>query len=82
MKNIKPFSDFLREDELKGGLADNLTVKDIAAMHGVSVEHIEKQIEMGLEDESEHTNDPEKQREIAMDHLVTDPNFYSKEKEE
>lgn len=81
MKNIKPFKDFVAEDKIQGGLADNLTAEDIANMHGVSVEHIEQQIALGLKDESEHTNDPDKQREIAMDHLVTDPNFYTKEEE-
>lgn len=68
----------LLEDELNGGLADEYTVEDIAAKHGVSVKEIEEQLEMGIEVEMEHTDDEDISREIAMDHLVESPTYYTR----
>jgi hypothetical protein len=36
------------------------------------------QIVKGIEVEMEHTNDPKKAREIAMDHLTEDAHYYDK----
>lgn len=38
----------------------------------------EVELEMGIEDELEHTSDPDVAKEIAKDHLVGDPSYYSK----
>ncbi len=38
----------------------------------------QEQIKMGIEIEMEHTDDPEKAKEIAMDHLMEDPEYYTK----
>ncbi|MEM4379141.1 MAG: DUF5661 family protein [Thermoplasmatales archaeon] len=56
------------EDQIPGGLADkkhawNFDIK--ALMHGIEVE-------------MEHTSDPKIAKEIAMDHLTEDPNYYKK----
>lgn len=63
---------------LKGGLADNKTLKDISKKHGISIENINKQLMMGIKVEMEHTDDKNKAKEIAMDHLWEDSKYYTK----
>lgn len=65
-------------ENLEGGFGDQLSVENIANMHGVSPEHIEAQLSHGIEVEMEHTNDAKTAEEIAKDHLVEDPNYYTK----
>ena len=73
IKDIK-----VESNQIKGGKADNLTVKDLAKKHGVSVKQIEKEIELGIPIEKEHVgNDIDKAREIAMDHVFEFKDFYS-----
>ena len=75
-------------DILKGGSSDNMTLQDIARKHDKKgyyhiddiVGALEKQLKMGIKDEMEHTDNPKIAREIAMDHLFKDPNYYTKEK--
>lgn len=71
-KSIQPKG----EEKLVGGKGDNKTIEDIAAMHDVSVEYAKEQLEKGIEIELEHTNDREKAREIALDHLTEFINYY------
>jgi len=66
----------LKENKIIGGLSDNLTLEDIAKKHNVSIDYLEKQLELGIEVESEHTSDKEVQKEIAMDHLSEKANYY------
>lgn len=66
------------KDTIKGGKADKLTIKDIADKFNVTVEKIEKQIEMGLKIEMEHTDEKEKAMEISMDHLTEFPDYYTR----
>jgi 8-oxo-dGTP pyrophosphatase MutT (NUDIX family) len=63
---------------LKGGLADNMTLQKIADKHKVSIEEIKEQLKKGMKVEREHTNDPKKAREIAMDHLMENSKYYDK----
>jgi hypothetical protein len=71
---------------LKGGLADNKDLVQLAKKHGAKnyyhielmVKSLEKQLEKGIKVETEHTTDPQKAKEIAMDHLWEDPKYYSK----
>lgn len=65
------------ENELKGGKADNLSLKDIAEKHKVSVEEIKKQLKAGMDVEMEHTDEPSKAMEIAMDHLTESASYYT-----
>jgi len=65
------------KDQIKGGKADNLTPEDLARKHHQFVGTIEKEIELGTKIEMEHTNDPEKAREIAMDHIDEFYDYYS-----
>lgn len=63
-------------NKLKGGLADNLSVNDIADKFNKKIEYINKQLDKGIEVESEHTDSKEKAKEIAMDHISEFPNYY------
>lgn len=65
------------KNQIKGGLADNLSVKDIAEKHKVSIEEIKKQLKMGIDVEMEHTDEPSKAMEIAMDHLTESASYYT-----
>ena len=69
---------FCEKNTLKGGLADDMTISDIAALHSVSIESLERQLKDGIEVEMEHTDSKEKAEEIAMDHLAEDPEYYDK----
>jgi hypothetical protein len=53
-------------------------IEGIAEEHGVSVEQIRSQFEMGVEEEMEHAEEELIAQEIALDHLVEDPEYYSK----
>jgi len=66
------------ENKLKGGKADEMTPKKIADKFGVSVKDVKKQIEKGKKIESEHTDDEEKQTEIASDHVTEFPDYYDR----
>lgn len=71
---------------LKGGLADNKTLVQMAKKHDAKgyyhiqdmVRLLKKQLEMGIKVEMEHTDSKEKAHEIAMDHLWEDPSYYTK----
>lgn len=65
-------------EKIKGGLADNKTVEDIAKKHGVSIDLIRKQLEKGIKVEKEHTDSIEEATEIALDHLMEDAYYYDK----
>lgn len=65
-------------EKLKGGLADNKSLEDIANKHNVGVEDLKTQWNMGLDVEKEHTDDNIKADEIVKDHLWEDPKYYTK----
>ena len=69
------------ENKLDGGLADKLSLEDIAKKHNVTIDVIESELEKGIKVEMEHTDDPEKAKEIALDHLSEQSNYYEKLKE-
>lgn len=54
------------------------TPAELAKKHGVSVEHITQQLAQGIQTESEHTSNKDVAREIALDHIAEDPNYYAK----
>jgi len=66
------------KDRIKGGKADKKTVAQIAAFHKVKVSQIEAELKMGQKIELEHTDSKEKAREIALDHLVELPDYYTR----
>lgn len=54
------------------------TIAELVKMHSVPAKQILKQLEMGIEAEYEHTSDFEVAKEIALDHIAEDPNYYDK----
>jgi len=60
-----------QEDQIEGGDADG---KDDS-------EFDPKQLKIGIEHEMEHTDDKDKAKEIAKDHLIEDPEYYTHLKE-
>jgi len=58
--------------------AESNCIEDLARKHGVSLEDITNQLEMGLKVEMEHTEDMDIAKKIAMDHLAEDPHYYTK----
>lgn len=66
------------KDQIKGGLADKLSIEQIADKHGVSVKSIKKQIKKGTKVEMEHTDDPTKAAEIARDHVYEIKDYYTR----
>jgi len=77
-ESVTPEETITETNLIKGGKADNLSVKDIADKFGVPVSHIEKQLAMGKKVEHEHTNNMNKATEIAMDHLSEFPDYYTR----
>lgn len=75
-KNIKP--KFIGENKLVGGKADDLTLNDLAKKYNVDVSVIKTQIDKGIKVELEHTNDIEKAREIATDHISEFVDYYDR----
>jgi len=72
------FGKKMNEEKLKGGVSDKKSLADIAKKHKVSLDKIKYQLRKGEKVEKEHTDDDEKVKEIAMDHLYEDPKYYSK----
>jgi hypothetical protein len=62
---------------LHSGKADKLTLKQIAKKHNVDLSVIERQFNLGMGIESEHTNDKKLQAEIVKDHLTEYSNYYT-----
>lgn len=68
----------LKEDKISGGLADNKSIEDIVKKHKTTLNKIKKQILMGIKIEMEHTNNKDLALEITKDHLIEDPEYYTK----
>lgn len=65
-------------DKISGGLADSMSISDLAEKHNVSEQEITAAIQQGIEVELEHTGDKALAKEIAMDHIYEDPKYYTK----
>lgn len=61
----------IKEDRLKGGIADNMPDSNFD----------KAELAIGSAKEMEHTDDPEIAKEIAKDGLVQEPHMYTKEKQ-
>jgi len=70
--------DYVNDMEAKGEGEESACIEDIAAKHGVSVDEIQHQLEMGIKVETEHTDDFAIATKIATDHLNEDPHYYTK----
>jgi|LakMenEpi03Aug12_release.lakeMendotaPanAssembly.Ray.scaffolds.fasta_scaffold04820_35 hypothetical protein len=60
-----------------GHLAEGMTLSKIAKKHNVSVKDLQKQVDMGMKAESEHTSSKREQMKIVKDHLFENPKYYS-----
>ncbi len=73
-------------EQFIGGLADDMSLLDLARKHDAKgyydesdfVRFLTSQLVDGIFVELEHTKDPQKAKEIAMDHLSENPNYYIK----
>jgi hypothetical protein len=70
--------DTKRTKEVKEGFKGHKSVEEIAKKHKVSPSLIQKQLEMGMKVEHEHTTDNDQAMDIALQHLDEVPNYYSK----
>lgn len=77
MKHLRTYKTF-EKNAIKGGKSDDLSLEDIAKKFNVPLSKIKQQLELGIKVESEHSDDKEKQREIAMDHLAEIPDYYDR----
>jgi hypothetical protein len=86
MKHLYLKEEFDSGELLKGGISDNLNLVDLAKKHDAKgyydirnmVDFLTSQLMDGVFVELEHTSDHQKAKEIAMDHLSEDPNYYIK----
>ena len=74
----KPKGGPVNEDEIPGGLADGMTLKDLAKHQNTDIETLINQMEKGVNVEMEHTSDVSIAAEIAMDHIYEDLHYYDK----
>lgn len=78
-EKILNFYSYIKEnkmDALKGGEAQGMSIEDVAKMHNISPEFIEKQMEIGIDIEFEHSDDVDVASRIALDHLTENPYYY------
>jgi hypothetical protein len=80
------------EQSLEGGLADGKTLMDLAQKHAYDdstdstskdkikdmYKKLKLELDKGIKVEMEHTKSRVMAKEIAMDHLFEDPNYYNK----
>ena len=67
-----------KQDKIKGGKADKMSIEDIAKKHDVSIDDIKAQIKIGKKIEMEHVDEEDLAEEIAMDHLEEIPDYYTR----
>jgi hypothetical protein len=86
MADANKYKQSFKEEELEGGVSDNKTLKDVAKKHDKKgyyhvddmVSSLKVQLNKGIKVEMEHTKNKDEAKEIAMDHLWEDPNYYDK----
>jgi len=67
-----------KEENLKGGKADNKTLNQLTKKHDVKKTTLKKQLKKGMNVEKEHVKKANSRKEIAMDHIAEDPKYYDK----
>lgn len=77
-KLTKPEGGSVNEDKVPGGLADGMTLEDLADYHNTTIDNLIEKVSEGVNTEMEHTSDMSIAIEIAMDHIYEDLNYYSK----
>lgn len=77
-EEAKKESEKMTDEKLQGGLADTLSVRELCLRHDVTERFIRRELQKGIRVEMEHTNDSKEAKEIAMDHLFEDAEYYTK----
>ena len=77
-KLTKPKGGTVNEDEISGGLADGMTLKDLAKHHDTTVDELIDKVSDGINVEMEHTSSIPIALEIALDHIYEDLDYYGK----
>lgn len=65
-------------NEAKGLDVKTPSLDALAKKHGVSIDVLKKQLDMGIKVELEHTTDKAVAKEIALDHLNEFPDYYDR----
>ena len=77
-KLTKPKGGPVNEDEIPGGLADGMTLKDLAKHHDTTIDELIDKVSDGINIEMEHTSSIPIALEIALDHIYEDLDYYGK----
>lgn len=77
-KLTKPKGGPVNEDEIPGGLADGMTLKDLAKHHDTTIDELIDKVSDGINVEMEHTSSIPIALEIALDHIYEDLDYYNK----
>jgi len=67
-----------QKDLVPGGLAKGMSINDIAKKHNIDVNTLVEEFKKGITVEMEHTTDTNIAKEITLDHLFEDPQYYTK----
>ena len=67
-----------KTNNIKGGLADKMNIKEIAEHHKMKLSDLMLEYTKGIQVEMEHTESKSIAREIARDHLYEDQKYYTK----
>ena len=79
MESIKTYKNFISEGNRSGNLTDEEVYKVASSnKKWYSLDDFEKELNLGIKVEGEHTDDISVARRIALDHLVEDPDYYAK----
>jgi type I restriction-modification system DNA methylase subunit len=78
-KYVKTFElkPIIEKNNSGGHLSKGMTLPQIAKKHKVSLKELQKQVDMGMKAESEHTSSKREQMKIVKDHLYENPKYYS-----
>lgn len=76
--NTKPHLPLNLNEQVKGGKADKVSIEDIAKKFNVSIQKLNKELNMGIKVEMEHTKSKSTAKDIAMDHLTEMPDYYTR----
>ncbi len=77
--SYEPLFGDMKEEKLKGGKSDNKNFTDLVKKYkNKSTEQLKLQFNKGLKVEMEHTENKNVAKEIVLDHLFEDPNYYTK----
>jgi 2'-5' RNA ligase/GNAT superfamily N-acetyltransferase len=83
---LEPLEILSDSDNIQGGKGDEKSIEDLINIYveklnkpyDIVAKVINKQIQMGIQTEMEHTNSEELAKEIAIDHITENPLYYSK----